>query len=374
MVTVRRLAIIAADHHPRPIAAPRHHAMTRTIEEANPLEFGVTVTWADQLESFRRQVAVAEQYGFTTIGVGDSPIGQREVWGACAVAALGSSRCRVGPMVTNPVTRHPAVTAAAAATLQDISGGRAFVGLGRGGHGVTSLGAELVSGQRLAEYGRTVRSLMRGESAMWDGNNLHMHWSSQPVPLVVIAYGPRTAELAGEFADEVVLGLADPAAIELAKADVRRGAERAGRDPDSIQVSIVIRAAVDDTYDEALATLRGSLASAAFFALRPASVKATLPAEIVGQLEQFHAEYDRDEHLNPSGNNAKRAEALGLLPFLAQRFGICGTADDCIRQLKAIADVGVTSVNLVAVVPDAEALIARFGAEVLPGMGVTAPR
>src|SRR4051812_50217782 len=82
----------------------------------------------------------AESWGFDGLLVADSQNLNADVWIECALAAAATERLVVGPGVTNPVTRHPAVTASAAATLQVVSGGPAGPGLGRGGSAPAGVG------------------------------------------------------------------------------------------------------------------------------------------------------------------------------------------------------------------------------------------
>ena len=72
--------------------------------------------------------------------VADSQNLNADVWVELALAAAATERLRLGPGVTNPATRHPAVTASAAATLQEESGGRAVLGLGRGDSSLGQIG------------------------------------------------------------------------------------------------------------------------------------------------------------------------------------------------------------------------------------------
>ena len=95
------------------------------------MKYGVTLlptSYAD----FRRHVRLAESVGFDYIGVADSQSLFRELFVSLTVAALDTERVQLGPSVTNPLTRHPAVMASAIASLHELSGGRAFLGIGTG--------------------------------------------------------------------------------------------------------------------------------------------------------------------------------------------------------------------------------------------------
>src|SRR5437879_5575687 len=94
--------------------------------------------------SFPHRVAAmarqAEEWGFTGLLLADSQNLNADIWVELALAGAATSRLRLGPGVTNPVTRHPAVTASAAATLQAETGGRAVLGFGRGDSALTQIG------------------------------------------------------------------------------------------------------------------------------------------------------------------------------------------------------------------------------------------
>ena len=111
------------------------------------------------MQVFRHAFAVAgktaglarrvEAWGFDGLLVADSQNLNADVWVELALAVAATERIQLGPGVTNPVTRHPAVTASAAATLQAASGGRAVLGLGRGDSAVAQIGRRPVSVETL---------------------------------------------------------------------------------------------------------------------------------------------------------------------------------------------------------------------------------
>ena len=90
-----------------------------------------------------------EAWGFTGLLVADSQNLNADVWVELALAAAATDRIGLGPGVTNPVTRHPAVSASAALTLQAESGGRTVLGVGRGDSALTQIGRRPVSPREL---------------------------------------------------------------------------------------------------------------------------------------------------------------------------------------------------------------------------------
>ncbi|MCL2582415.1 MAG: LLM class flavin-dependent oxidoreductase, partial [Streptosporangiales bacterium] len=88
--------------------------------------------WNASAAEIEQQARLCEDAGFDGMFITDSQNLWLECWVALTVAAMTTSRLKLGTCVTNPVTRHPAVTADAAASLQEVSGGRVILGIGRG--------------------------------------------------------------------------------------------------------------------------------------------------------------------------------------------------------------------------------------------------
>src|SRR3989442_582072 len=128
---------------------------------------------------------VAEDVGFDHVWFGDSHLIWHEVGPYLTAAAMSTTRMRVGPLVSNPVTRHPTVVASMLATL-----------------------AQLFDGLRF------MRGLCRGDEAEVTGSTIRFAWLTRPVPVHLAAYGPRVLELAGAEADGLILQLASPSVVE----------------------------------------------------------------------------------------------------------------------------------------------------------------
>lgn len=93
--------------------------------------FGISFT-PNNLEEFKLACSTADAIGFEQIGIVDSQSVYRELYVACTLAAGATRRSKFGPRVTNALTRHPAVTASAIASLNDIAPERVFLGIGSG--------------------------------------------------------------------------------------------------------------------------------------------------------------------------------------------------------------------------------------------------
>src|SRR5262252_1196782 len=101
-----------------------------------------------------------EQHGYDLLGISDSQSISRDVYVTLTHCATATTRIRLGPRVITPVTRHPAVAASAAATLEELAPGRTMIGIGSGDSAAYNLGARAASPAELSEYALTVRRLM----------------------------------------------------------------------------------------------------------------------------------------------------------------------------------------------------------------------
>jgi 5,10-methylenetetrahydromethanopterin reductase len=169
------------------------------------------------------------------------------VLAGAAVAA--SSRIGIGTAATNHNTRHPLVTATMATTLHRMSGGRYALGLGRGFDLLFDvMGLPRVTGAQLEDAVSIYRTLWSGGSVVGhDGPAGSFPYLSQDssfdeaIPILMMAVGDRTLELAGRIADGVVLHtfLTDEA-LARAVGRVRQSASEAGRDPYSVRIWAVL--------------------------------------------------------------------------------------------------------------------------------------
>ena len=106
----------------------------------NELRSGVALQPVDDPRTFGAMTREIEDLGFDNLWLTDSSLHARNCYSYLALAAERSTRLVLGTAVTNPLTRHPAITASAMATVDEISGGRAVLGIGAGDRPLLALG------------------------------------------------------------------------------------------------------------------------------------------------------------------------------------------------------------------------------------------
>src|ERR1043166_9604931 len=176
-------------------------------------------------------VRTAEATGFAIAGVADSQSLYRDVYVCEALVATQTNSIRFGARVINPLTRHPAVAACAAATLEELAPGRTMLGVGTGDSAVDNIGIRPATLVELRDYVRAVRELLGNGQSNYQGAPCKLTWWTGRIPIYLAASAPKTLQLAGEIADGVVINTGlTPEIIRDSIAQVRIGAERAGRD------------------------------------------------------------------------------------------------------------------------------------------------
>src|SRR5262245_50859352 len=216
-----------------------------------------------------REVKQAEALGLGSAWISER-VDVKELGARAGAAAAVTDTIWIGAGVTNVNTRHPLLTASLATTVSRLSGGRFALGVGRG-IGVRSamLGLAPVHNAELVAFADLMRRLWRGERVMGHSSALgkfpYLHqaaWMQEPIPLLMTAFGERSLEFAGSVFDGVILHtfLSD-AAVARAVALVRRGAEKAGRDPASVKVWSVLAVACDASEERTLKLLTARMAT-----------------------------------------------------------------------------------------------------------------
>src|SRR5207237_1141158 len=141
----------------------------------------------------------------------------------------------------------PSVTASALAVLDEISGGRMDLGIGRGDSARRVLGKPPTSMATLEQAIVVIRDLVEGRAVTYEGTELQLKWSSKwKLPVWVAGYGPMALSMTGRIADGVILQLADPDLVRWFVGQVREAASAAGRDPSSILVQSAAPAHLGD--------------------------------------------------------------------------------------------------------------------------------
>ena len=333
--------------------------------------FGISLI-AERLSDLADWVPLAEESGFSIVGLTDSPSVYAETWTSGAICAVNSKSLRFGVRATNPMTRHPLVTASAVHSLNEFSEGRAMVGIGAGDSAVHQAGMKPATIRQLETYVQQVRGLLRGENVDYEGQTIRLerakHGSRAPVPVYVAAAGPRTIRLASQIADGIILGTGiRPDIVEMTMATIREGAESVGRSVDDLDLWWLAACQLAPTRAEAIEDVKGTLAAMCNATFRVTFKGKYLPVELEPEVRRLLAGYDFDAHVKPGHRqtNALLFETPQLTEYMASRFLIGGSGPDCVDQIQALSPLGAKQFWWTMALNDKPAFMKAFGEEVI---------
>ncbi len=310
----------------------------------------------------------AEAWGFTGMVLADSQNLTADIWVELALAGAATSRLRLGPGVTNPVTRHPAVTASAALTLQVETGGRAELGFAQGDSALSQIGARRLSVDEFERALELVQGYLRGEEMPLNGISSALRWLTgvavPKVPVHVAATGPRTIAAAARHADGVDLTVgAEPERLHWGVETARSAG------PAQLTLGAYVNVAVDPDHVRARELVRGSVATLARFAAETRSAP-ELPATTREAVDRLHQDYQPDRHGQAAAGYAQEIDDEFI-----DRFAVCGPAEEVRERLARLGrEHGLKRLIVVpgSLDADPEAMARSnqsFAEEVLPGLG-----
>jgi alkanesulfonate monooxygenase SsuD/methylene tetrahydromethanopterin reductase-like flavin-dependent oxidoreductase (luciferase family) len=327
------------------------------VEVGVGLDSTLELSYAEQAELS----AQAARLGYTQIWTNE--IGGEDAFQTCAMRWAATRDVVPGGVTTGiavaPVAmRTPMGFAISAATVSKMSGGRFILGVGSGQadlaayrrtwnlRGTSTLGL-------MRDYVTTIKSLLRGETVDYTGPSIELHGVKlnmappPPTPVYLAALGPKMTMLAGEIADGVSLNWCDPETIALSRQRVQEAAERAGRDPSEVKLSMYIRVCVDEDEE---AARRAYTRSMQFYAL--------------GQLDapprSYRAHFERmgfTNHLRRIDDmrrgNAPQDEVIDAFPeAMLRKVGYFGNAAGAAEGFKQVAQgLDIAIVRVVGVRP-----------------------
>lgn len=315
----------------------------------------------------------AEAAGWDGLAFADTQCLSGDIYSAMCLAAKATERLRVGSAVTNPVTRHAAVTASAIATVQVESNGRAVLGIGRGDSSLGYIGQGPAPAAALERYISRVQGYLSGEPVMLDGfesRNMWIAHAGQPkVPVDVAATGPRVIDLAARLAERVTFAMgADPARLAKAVGAARAIRERAGLDSGVQSYGAYVNIACDDDVTRGRDVIRGSTGTFAHFSGMSKAAHAGIATADADVYEHIGANYDMANHASGAARHMQ-AVPDGFI----DRFAIVGGPGYCIDRLGELIATGLERLVLLTGSRDADpghvaASMARISEEVIPAL------
>jgi 5,10-methylenetetrahydromethanopterin reductase len=314
---------------------------------------------------------LAERTGYDDLWLADERF-FREVYASLTLCALRTRRIRLGPCVTDPYSRHPALTAMAIATLDEISNRRAVLGVGAGVSGFRELGVDASrSAVAIREAIELIRRLLAGESVTMKGREVSFQDGRldfapprRDLPIYVASQRAGGCRVAGRLADGAIMqgAVADPL-VRFFRETVHGAAREAGRDPARVSLVARLNVCVADDRTAARDVMRPGLVRSLsaqrpdFFTFTTAGL--TLPATLRERVMALPYTHD------PA---PLRAVAPEVPDAFVDAVALTGPPDAIAPDVIRLARSGITDIMVYPLAVDGsiETTIERFQAEVMP--------
>lgn len=329
------------------------------------MKFGIEFVPNMKYYELEYYVKLAEDSGFEYTWITDH-YNNRNVYSMLTILALKTSSIKLGPGVTNPYHISPALTASAIATINELSNGRAVLGIGAGDK-VTfdRIGISWTKPlRRMREAVEIIRALHSGKSVSYDGeifrfNGARLDFKSGNIPIYIGAQGPKMLQLAAELGDGVLINASHPRDFEAAKENIEAGLSKAGKSRDEFDVVAYASMSVDKDADKAR---NASKIVVAF-------IVAGSPDVI---FERHGISMDDVNKVREALNNAfTKGDWPGVSKAVTDEmidcFSISGSPDEVIDRIKELSKSGVTQVVAGSPIgPDKKKSIQLIGKEIIP--------
>lgn len=317
-------------------------------------------------------IRLTEDLGYDVFWYADEKF-YRDCYVGLTLAALNTRHIKIGVCVTDPYSRHPALTAVANASLAELAPGRVILGLGAGGSGFPPMGIERKKPAiAIRETMEIVRGLLSSETVDYQGQVVSFHKGRlnfvprSDIPIYVGTMSKLVLRLSGRMADGIIIGgYASRPGLAQSMANIREGANGAGRSLEGIEIVSRVNVCISDDQALALRTVKPMVNLSMWFAYpnferffdyAPGAPEWQFPQELLDTLAK------RDYHLiSPSAH---------LIPnSLVRHRALAGSADDIAQQVLDIAALGITQMTIFPMPTVGEshgAVIRNFAEQVMP--------
>ncbi|MHA1231774.1 MAG: 5,10-methylenetetrahydromethanopterin reductase [Candidatus Helarchaeota archaeon] len=345
------------------------------------MKFGIEFVPDSKIPKIVSLTQLAEENGFEYVWITDH-YNNRNVYATLTAIALNTKTIKMGTGVTNAVLISPAWTAAAIQTINEISNGRAILGIGAGDKATFAklgLGFEKPL-TRIKEAVMAIQTLHQGKKLDFEGEIFNFKGAKlnfqtpkhtcgamlknkevkaakkaakgkgepmtcgacgkpitkdtiiNKIPIYMGAQGPKMLALAGKLADGVLINASHPKDFEAAIKNIEEGAKSAGRSMDEIDVTAYASFSADPDTNAAK--------NAA--AIVVAFITVGSPPIVLDRHGIKKEDVDKINDALAKGDFGAVANAV--TPEMFEAFTIAGDADYCIERIKGLEKIGVNQV------------------------------
>jgi 5,10-methylenetetrahydromethanopterin reductase len=318
---------------------------------AGPVRIHLRVPGTAPIADLVKLLRDVEAAGFDGAGILDSQMLCRDTFVTLGQAATGTSRLTLFPAVTNPFTRHASVLAGGIATVEELAPGRVKFIIGTGYTSASTIGRKPATLAEMRACIATVKALLAGEAVDFDGTPGRLGYASgRRIPVLMAASGPKAIEVAGEVADGVLLLVGfNRGIVQTALTHLERGAKRAGRRLEDLEIIWAARTGTAATMDEARRLARPTVVHWGILRwgghwLEPAGVRVP-PLEVPDAVWKIYPDLSHAEDWE-AAIAATSFVADETIAELCDAYGLIGTPEHCAARIAEMAKLGVQSIYL----------------------------
>jgi len=304
--------------------------------------FGITrgVSPREALKQVGETAKEIEDLGFDMLWFVDHQLGMKDVYAAMNIAALNTKKLEIGSAVTQLQTRHPTVTANATAALDELSDGRAILGLGAGWVSVHSIGLQPNKLGEIRDGIKLIKRLFAGEVIDFNGVEGQLATARRQIPVYLAVSQPGMLRLSGEICEGAILmGSANAEFCKWQLDYIYEGLEKAKRKRSDIVIDLIVTMSVDEDEQKAISDVRAwATSQAATF-----DVWKTMPPgweKYRPQFRQAAEQYHYKDHLSL---HAEHKQIVS--DEFVQSVAVAGNLKTCIERLKEVAALDIDRIS-----------------------------
>ncbi|MDP3065768.1 MAG: 5,10-methylenetetrahydromethanopterin reductase [Methanobacteriaceae archaeon] len=295
------------------------------------MKFGIEFVPNEPIEKIVKLVKLAEDVGFEYAWITDH-YNNQNVYETLALIAAGTETIKMGPGVTNPYVRSPAITASAITTLDQISNGRATLGIGPGDKATfDALGIPWIKPvSTIKDAIAMMQTLMSGGKTETGAQLGGTKAVQEKIPIYMGAQGPMMLKTAGGFSDGALINASNPKDFEAAVPLIKEGAEAEGKTLNDIDIAAYTCCSIDDDAGKALGAAK----------IVVAFIAAGSPPPV---LERHGLAPDTGAKIGALIGKGDFGGAIGAVTDqLMEAFAVVGTPDQFVTKIEDLAKMGVT--------------------------------
>lgn len=294
------------------------------------MKFSLELLPDGKIDNLIDLIKISEDIGFENVWITDH-YNNKNVFEILAIAAYQTSTIKMGSGVSNPYIRNPVTIASATTTLDEISQGRALLGIGPGDKAtMNTLSIKWKKPvQTVKDAVNNIRTLINGEKI---GAGIQLTGTSKVqdnIPIYVGAQGPNMLKASAEVGDGVLVNASNPKDFEQARIFIEEGLKKSSNPDKSFNFAAYTACSIDNNLEVAIN--QAKIVVAYIIAGAPEVVlnRHNIPIDAADKIKTYLSTHDFKS-------------AIGSVTTdMVDAFSVCGTPDMILNKIEELEKLGV---------------------------------